>query len=204
MAQARQRAEHERRSAEERFRRAPFPLYGLPLSWQGGRFLGGCGWGSDRSGKETIHALSLLHGFVVQSEGPSFSVESAVPNSTGGGGDLRLVAEALWRGRASTVGDAVDTLTRDWGDPPGELFPLPVRAHVVVPIQSQAISFDVLTQSNRWVGWAEANGCWITLEGRRFDLEGLALVQVVDLDPYILGSRSFEERRTGTTGPPPN
>ena len=45
----------------ERFRAAPFPLYGLPASWPGPRHLGG--WeGRWSRGQPVTTALSLGHG----------------------------------------------------------------------------------------------------------------------------------------------
>jgi hypothetical protein len=92
-----------------------FPLYGLPLSWAGERFLGGASWGS-LSGKETIHSLSLVHGAIVEGEGPTLVVETAEPTAPEGGGTLRILAEQLWRGEAKSVHDALANFRRRSGD----------------------------------------------------------------------------------------
>jgi hypothetical protein len=113
--EARRRAHRERRREESRFHRAPFPLYGLPLSWAGERFLGGASWGS-LSGKETIHSLSLVHGAIVEGEGPTLVVETAEPTAPEGGGTLRILAEQLWRGEAKSVHDALANFRRRSGD----------------------------------------------------------------------------------------
>jgi hypothetical protein len=44
---------------------------------------------------------------------------------------------------------------------------------------------DPLVASDWW-------SCLLTIEGHEFPLEGLELVQIAGLQPYILGSRRFE------------
>jgi hypothetical protein len=64
LKEARRRAKEEQARTEARFRAAPFPLYGLPPSWNGDRFLGGVHVGG-APGRERTHALSLVHGTLV-------------------------------------------------------------------------------------------------------------------------------------------
>lgn len=110
--EAGRRAKRERRRTESWFRRAPFPLYGLPPWWQGESFLGGgrvsCG------GREVIHFLSLVHGTLVQGGGPILSVETSVRGRPGGG-PLRVFAEELWTGRAGDIVEAWARLRDRWG-----------------------------------------------------------------------------------------
>jgi hypothetical protein len=54
------------RPPEERFANAPFPLYGLPPDWNGGRFLGDVSWGGERPGPDETTALTLAHGTIVE------------------------------------------------------------------------------------------------------------------------------------------
>lgn len=106
---ARKRAEKERRRTEARFRSAPFPLFGLPPTWHGDRFLGGAGWGGEPGHVQTLD-LSLVHGTLVQGEGPGFIVETGTRFV--GGDALMIVAEMMWSGRFSTVEEAIDELIR--------------------------------------------------------------------------------------------
>src|SRR5207244_1668728 len=132
LRKARRRTERERRGTESRFRRAPFPLYGLPLSYQGGRLLGGCGW-SGSWPRELIHRLSLVHGVLVEGEGPMLVVESALADQPGGGGPLRILAEEVWRGRAKTVPEALGLCRERWGGLHyADLSPLPFRTEAAV------------------------------------------------------------------------
>jgi hypothetical protein len=191
--EARRRAKRERRRTESRFQRAPFPLYGLPPWWQGERFLGGGGWGRER-GRETIHALSLVHGTLVEGEGPILSVETSVPRQSGGGRPLRVFAEELWTGRASDVADAWARLRHRWAGHPMEveLSPLPTRTKEAVSIEARPVLVDILSQPAHWVGRARIGEWDLTIEGFEFERERLGLVRITDIWPYIAGTRRFE------------
>jgi len=154
-AAARRRAERERRRTERRFRTAPFPLYGLPSSWEGGRFLGGGSWGGVR-GRQQTHSLSLVHGVLVEGEGPLLVVETALPDEAGGGGSLRVLAEEVWTGRANDVPDAAARLRDRWVAHPhrAEFSPLPSRTGEAVLVEARPVFFDVLSQLGHWVGRA--------------------------------------------------
>lgn len=109
LSEAREEAARDRRRMERRLRKAPFPLYGLPSSWEGGRFLGGGTWGGP-TGHEETRSLSLVHGVLVEGEGPMLIVETALADERGSGGPLRVLAEDLWAGLANTVPEAVTWL----------------------------------------------------------------------------------------------
>jgi hypothetical protein len=198
LKEARRIAARKRRKMEIRFRRAPFPLYGLPLSREGGRFLGGGGWGTHR-GRETIHALSLVHGVLIKGEGPMLVVETAVPDATGGGGELRMLAEAVWSGRAEDLPSAIGSFAEQWGEPFDD--PRPVsHAELVVPVDGTPVTFDMVSQQGRWVGRAGVDGFALTVEGDRLDADAIELVTITDVEPYIRGSREFDERARRAPG----
>lgn len=92
------RPRRDRQRMESRFRRAPFPLFGLPPGWEGERFLGPARWFRSR-GRRTIQSLSLVHGVLLERGGSTLVVEMAHPDQPGGGGSLRVFAEELWTGR---------------------------------------------------------------------------------------------------------
>jgi hypothetical protein len=149
-----------------------FPLYGLPLSWAGERFLGGASWGS-LSGKETIHSLSLVHGAIVEGEGPTLVVETAEPTAPEGGGTLRILAEQLWRGEAKSVHDALANFRRRSGNHhDAGLGPTPSRTEAVVSVEGRPTVFDVLSQPDHCVGRAKVGSWRVTIEGHEFGLEG--------------------------------
>ena len=202
-AEARRRAERERRRTERRFRTAPFPLYGLPSSWEGGRFLGGGSWGGVR-GRQQTQSLSLVHGVLVEGEGPMLVVGTALPDEAGGGGYLRVLAEELWAGRANSVADAATRLRNRWVAHPhrAEFSPLPSRTEEVASVEAQPVLFDVLSQPDHWVGRARVGTFDVTIEGLEFVIQGLDLVRITDLGPYIRGTRRFEGEETSSGGPP--
>lgn len=178
---------------EERFRAAPFPLYGLPPSWIGGRYLGGGEWGTDR-GQERIRALSLVHGVLVRGDGQELIVETSSPQSVGGGW-LANAAGMVWSGFSSSIEEAVAEVHP--GDPIGrqESLPAPARAGLNFDVDGAATSFDVFLHDDEWVARAEIRDHWLTVEGRPFDPADVTLVRIQDIDPYILGTRQFNERR---------
>lgn len=83
LTESRRRSVEEREQTEARFRSAPFPLFGLPPSWNGGRLFGG-GWWGGMQGHERTKAQSLVHGTLVQGDGPILGVETASEFSIGG------------------------------------------------------------------------------------------------------------------------
>jgi hypothetical protein len=129
---------------------------------------------------------------LVEGEGSILVVESAAPNAAGGVGMLGSLAEGVWRGRAKDVEKALVILEQRWGQNPdilarqhAELTPIPVREAASVQIDERAVSFDVLRQPHRWAGRARVDGYDVTLESQDWPIEGLALVQIKDLEPYI-------------------
>ncbi len=186
-------AEEERRHIESLFRNAPFPLYGLPPHWEGARFLGGGRWGSILD-VETVDALSLVHGSIVEGASPTLTVETAFRGRPGGGNALRAVGELVWRAQVATVSQAVEMLHERSIHLYEALSPLPSRGDAVVYVGGQAVVFDVLFQPERSVGHALVAGYELTIGGWRFELGELRLRRISDLSPYILGTRKFESR----------
>jgi hypothetical protein len=174
-----------------RFVRAPFPLYGLPPTWKGVRHLGPARW-SRSLGGGNIESLSLVHK-TLREEGPILVVETALPNEDNGGGLLRVVANEVWKGRANSVVEALDILRSQWrGLRDSDLAILPTRIEAVLRVEGRPETFDVLSQPRHWVGRAGVGGYQLTIEGHDIPLEGLMLVEITDLQPYINGSRRSE------------
>ena len=182
------RAKRGRREEVARFKRAPFPLYGLPPTWLGARRLGGGEWGTSPTlHRETIHALSLVHGSNIHRQGPSLAVETAAPDPSRGGGALRCIAGQLWFGDASTVDEAQEADRGFGGDDEEGSFAELVRREVVLRIEGRAIPFDSLWEDAGWVSYAEVDSYHITVEGYDFDPREVDLLRITDLAPYIEG-----------------
>jgi hypothetical protein len=183
--------------AERRFRAAPFPLYGLPASWVGGRFLGGWAAGG-APGRETTDALSLVHGDAVEGRGPTLRVETATPGRHGADGALEMFANFLWYGDAPTPQKAMALYEEQYGQhsiesgPPRDLTPLPIRGSAEIRIDGRSILFDVVLGDGVWAGRTDVDAHVVTVCGREWDLEGLSVVRIVDIDPYIDGTRRFD------------
>jgi hypothetical protein len=192
LAAARQRARRQRRRTERWFRTAPFPLYGLPAFWEGGRFLGGGSWHGQ--GKQVVTALSLVHGTLVVGKGLTLVVETALPGEPRGGDSFRVLAEEVWSGRAQTVAEALDRLRARSPDMDLDLETAPpIRALRQLLVNNALVEFDVFSRpAQSWVASGTVGGYRVTLEAQGFRIEGLELVQVTDLEPYIEGTRRFE------------
>jgi hypothetical protein len=190
-----------KRSPEERFANAPFPLYGLPPDWKGGRFLGGVSWSWESPGRDNTTALTLVHGTVVDGLAampvvhPELLVETSVLADTGASGVLRILAECVWTGEAATVGGAWRILgERDEAYPDPYVDPLPIRDEIVISVDGVMIPFDLLSGRLAWVAQARVGSKRVTIEGHGFDIGDVRLVQVRDLSPYLEGSRLFPMR----------
>lgn len=155
--------DNERREVRRRFERSPFPLYGLPAAWQGARYLGGGEWN-----KHGILGLSLVHGALVEGEGPALIVEVATPGASEGGTSLRTLAASVWNGRLD--------------NPPAGVR----RSLEWVSIDESPAPLDVLAQRECWVGRAAFQGTRITVEAIQFSLDLVTLVALRgrDLDLY--------------------
>jgi len=187
---ARERAREKHRRDEQRFRDAPFPLYGLPPGWLGDRYLGG-GEGGGEPGQERTKALSLVHGTILQRGGPMLTVETATERVTGGG-LLETVAGMVRSGHAPDVKAAIEALGgRGWR---GEIDPSRVTSdEQTFLVDANRVTFDVLAYQEEWVAWAEVGSLFLTVRGNPFDAENVELVQVTNLQPYIGGTRGLRD-----------
>jgi hypothetical protein len=187
----------DRRQQVERFRAAPFPLYGLPASWPGPRQLGGCEerWSKDRRGPVTV-ALDLGHGDPLAEQGPQLRVEVRVEHvdteqvlavRVQSGRDL---AEELWLQAAPTADDAAEHWDRIAA---ARRRPDPAWSQVTIPVEGRPVAFQWLGEGRHWVAQAELDDRTLTLRGRDLPVESVELVRVFDLQPYIEGQRRLEE-----------
>jgi hypothetical protein len=172
-------AEEHRRETERRFLHAPFPLYGLTAAWSGERFLGGWSGGLRRGlHRGSTDCLSLVHGSIVDGAGPALVAETARLDFAPGGGPLRVVAEGLWGGNGSWNGEDESRLQ-------------PSQARVTINVNGKPTALDVVSTDDRWVGRTELDGYRVTVEGHDFPLTDLDLVAIIDLGPYLEGTRRF-------------
>jgi hypothetical protein len=186
--------QRERRELVERFRAAPFPLYGLPVSWPGPRHLGG--WGSRRAAGErpVVTSLTLAHGDPQAADGPQLLVEVRVdPEAVGQppGGDPEL--------RRRLAADLHQVAGIAAAEPPGggEKVgdPGPGWSRVMIPVAGRQVAFDLLAAGRHWVAVAELEeGPTLVLNARDLAVDGIELVEA-DVEPYVEGARRLEETR---------
>ncbi len=188
--EARERAQLERAQTEARFRDAPFALFGLDPEWDGDRYLGG-GWWSGPPGKEKTKSLGLAHGTLVHGEGPMLIVETGSEFSIGGG-DLLSVAGLLWEGRAASIEEAVAQDSLQFGDTQESV--LPEHADFVFDVDGVMTEFDGYTNGEEWVARAKIGSLYVTLTAQPFDAAEVVLASVADIEPYVLGTRRFDQR----------
>jgi hypothetical protein len=185
------------RREEEAFRNAPFPLYGLPRSWESPRSLAGMGWGG--IGKDAgLTMLELIHGEPEDREGMELRVSSSVPR---GQPDLpwpvvlRGLAEDLWVERHPPPQDR--ERLRQWAkarEREHRRQESPPFTPVLIPVDGEPVRFDHLSKGPTWVAVARRQGVTVALRARNLPMNAVELVTVLDVEPYIEGSRHLQER----------
>jgi hypothetical protein len=188
-------ADKGRKEIEDVFRFPPWPLFGLPPSWQGKRFLGG-----HSASDKTVSALQLAHGDPWNPDAPQLRVEASQREEP-----LRFLAENLWH------------VARR---PPAELRPeefsawvtkrmIEIRArpdpewgHRTILVDGIPVAFDFLGEGNSWVGRGRIGNVVLTLTATSFPVEDAVLVKIADVEPYVQGGRDLaEEWRRPGAGP---
>jgi hypothetical protein len=186
----------ERQELAERFRAAPFPLYGLPASWTGPRHLGGMSSRQARGQPPLVTSLTLAHGDRAAGHGPELRVEvRSDPDDPGTGPELRQALAVDLRWAAASLEDREGEAARggpggrpaDQADPPWSAVPLPV--------DGQPVTFDLLAEGRHWVALAELEVRALVLQARDLAPEQVELVRVTDVEPYVDGTERLEEAR---------
>ena len=175
-------AEKARQEMEDVFRHPPWPLFGLPVSWQGKRFLGG-----HSESDTTINALQLAHGDPWNPEAPQLRVEVS-----GREEPLRFLAENLWHQARRAPEGLLPEEFAAWTTKQMieiETRPDPAWGHRTILVDGMPVEFDFLGEGHSWVGRGRIGNVVLTLTARNFSVEDAALVKITDVEPYIRGSR---------------
>jgi hypothetical protein len=188
--------ERDHRLEVERFRAAPFPLYGLPPAWPGPRYLGG--WeGSQAKGQRPVTtALTLAHGDPLTDQGPELRVDVRVEQMEFEQADAvqvgmrRFLAEELWLRAAPPTGDLAEHVERLAA---ARRRPDQAWSQITIPVDGRPVAFEWLAEGRHWVAQAELDDCTLTLHGSDLPVESVELVRVSDLEPYIEGQRRLQE-----------
>jgi len=162
------------RKEERVFRRAAFPLYGLPRAWEGRRSLGGYGR-SRRRRRWIVHSAQLLHEDIFDGE-RLLSVASSIPRP----GEERAPADQAWQRHV----DDWDYVFED-----EEPEPPPRFGQEEILVDRAPSTFDIAARDEGWIGGAYVGSVWVELSGHKFDPSEVELEEVTDLEPYIEGTR---------------
>jgi hypothetical protein len=182
----------------ERFRAAPFPLYGLPVAWPGSRQLGGWEGGWAKGQRPVTTALSLAHGGPLAEEGPQLRVEVRAERVEPELGmtvrvqSRRHLAENLWLEAAPQARDPAEHFDQLAA---ARRRPDPAWSPVTIPVDGRPVAFAWLAEGRHWVAQADLDDHTLTLHGRDLPVESVELVRVSDLEPYIQGHRRLLEAR---------
>lgn len=179
------------RRDEEAFRSAPFPLYGLPATREGPRFLGSVGWRGDVGDDE----LELGHGDPSDPGALELRVTSSVTRESGAASDqefLRSHARHLWREIQRPPKDLPPERFHEWvlarerehrerGEPP--------IATLDVRVSGEPVRFSCVLEEAAWVGIGHLSAVTLRLWARNLEPGSFELERIVDVEPYIEGSR---------------
>ncbi len=187
------------RREEEALRAAPFPIYGLPPSWEGPRLLGGMAWGG--IGRDVGPTeLELAHGDPEDPTGLMLRVSSSLSR---GEPDLplelvrRQLGEWLWQEQKRPPTGLPQEGLREWVRARDREFRrrvIPSFTPVRIPVDGEPVRFDHLPEGRAWVAVGGTDDLTITLRARNLAVEAVELVRVNDVEPYVEGSRRLRER----------
>ena len=169
-------------SNEAVYERVSFPLYGLPSSWEGARWVGG--WGGDSF-------YSLAHG------GPDSPVLRVGSFSVSG---WRI--EDIEIGIATQVDlllDRPDPSPEDWLRVMMDLVSALPWEEVTLPVDGELVPFRILRNGSAWEARSMSDEIRVVLDGRfggGFPIDEVTLVRITDAQPYLEG----HQRRFGRAG----
>jgi hypothetical protein len=182
----RRAAEKAQKEMEDVFRYPPWALFGLPLSWQGKRFLGG----HSESGK-TINALQLAHGDPWNPKAPHLRVEVSEREEP-----LRFLAESLWHEARRPPEGLLPEEFAVWRSNQMmeiQTKPDPDWGRRTILVEGLPVEFDFLSEGQSWVGRGRIGNVVLTLTAGNFPVEHAALIKIADIEPYVQGGRDLAE-----------
>jgi len=186
LSPGRTRARRVRRMAE-RFRAAPFALYGLPPSWAGPRYLAGFGTRRPRRGPERATSIRLGHGDRHAGQGPLLVIgidTEAWPHH----GTTDLAERLAHLPPAAAAGPVATAAAPTPAGPAGAAAaagPGPEVQRVAIPVDGRPVPFDLLVDGRRWVAQGEVGDLVVTLEARDLPAASVRLARISDLEPYL-------------------
>lgn len=206
MLYPRKGVERMRAEEERHFRRAAFPLYGLPASFPGERYLSSFGTGGSWRHGTVVRWLSLGHGDQFPFPGGTWLLVETAPGRTAPSDAERRqrLARRLW-----TFEQLAAVLKRDQL-PQGRLRaarrPDPqwpsAWSSVRIAIDGTPVDFEYLANGENWAAWAVHGDLVLSLFVSRVPVDSVTLIAVTDLQPYIDGRRRRDAAASCPVPPP--
>jgi hypothetical protein len=181
---SRRRIKRRLRAHTYRVLHAPFPLFGLPESWLGRRWVGTMSSTPHRWRRDAVRSIGLSHTPPRVQKTPCLVVQSEVPNGLDSGTDLQLVGSALLRRGVGSL-DAAIAHVKERGFEIADDTERPVESTVGFRIDGVETEFRLLSRSDQWVAFHARDDVFISVIGYRFDLSEVELVTISDPGPYL-------------------
>lgn len=187
---------------ERHFRRADFPLYGLPASFPGERYLSAFGTGWSWRHGTVVRWLSLGHGDQRPYPGGTWLlVETARGRTAPPDAERRRwLAERL-----RNLEQIVAIFKRD--QPAPTRLPTEERSDadwsaVHIAIDGAPVAFEHLADGENWAAWAVHGDLVVSILASHIPVESVTLTTVTDLQRYIDGRRRRDAAPACPVPPP--
>lgn len=189
---------------ERHFRRAAFPLYGLPASFPGERYLSAFGTGGSWRPGTVVRWLSLGHGDQHPYPGGTWLLVETAPGRTAPSDTERRqrLAQRLWNFEQLAA-----VLKRDQppqGKVPAARRPDPEWTSARIAVDGTLVAFEYLANGENWAAWAAHGDLVLSLFASRVPVDTVTLIIVTDLQPYIDGRRRRDAAPSCPVPPPQN
>jgi hypothetical protein len=92
----------------------------------------------------------------------------------------------------SVTAGAEGRLRANWDEERGEFVSGEVR-QIRVPVDGAAVPFESVSEGEAWLAFGSVAGVGVLIRGHNFEMRAVELVTVTDVEPYIQGTRMWEE-----------
>jgi hypothetical protein len=167
-------------------RASPFPIYGLDASWSGLRGLGGVGWRG-----RYLTSVELTHGDPIR--GPWVRIETALGQREHH--DLHEIETVLWHRMRQPPPEVPPEIAEDWTSHGARhRQPKSQWTKASIPVDGELIEFDWLNEKTDWAARVLIGPLVVTVHAHRVPIESVRLAVLTDVEPYVEGSRRFDDR----------
>jgi hypothetical protein len=174
---------------EDMLGRLSFPVFGLPPSWDGDRWLGADKVGVGGPRGDEILALQLGHGWRDLMALRCLSVRSTVPDPCADRYTPRVVGR-------DPMDQAIYELRHRWGLPVPEGYVLPAESPLTILVDGEPTRFSAIFSEEWWMALHVASNVSIRVIAKRFEMEAedVELVTITDFHRYLEDLRGWEPK----------